>query len=303
MSESEQPNVPETENDTVIILPDGSISTDITIDGTSTICNNCAFASFTEDGNVQTGCLAGRLEKFRDAGVTVHTARTQGQTYHVIDSKTCVYYRNDEWAREVYKDEFTTDEEYDEFMLKTVTSQLDIPYAVLLFIRTTDLDVINQRLDELEAQRVKPKIVTLIDRTHDTDIISGDLMKIMQNRSFTHWRIQVVAAVDHKDAAVIDIAYDNTKKLQYVYYTALEAEHAISLDMSSEFHSSIHDQAKAFSLLTGTGIHGHTVLKIAHAKYNGNSFDIPLEAKLVHYNDSPHLIKKVEDICPSLKIS
>ena len=41
----------------------------------------------------------------------------------------------------------------------------------------------------------------------------------------------------------------------------------------------------------------------AHAKYSGNSFGIPLEEKIKHYDDSVHLIKKAEELCPSLQTS
>ena len=61
---------------------------------------------------------------------------------------------------------------------------------------------------------------------------------------------------------------------------------------------------KVFSvLLPNKNKIGGGALKVAHAKHGGNSFSIPLEDKIKYYNDSPHLIKQVEEICPSLQTS
>ena len=129
-------------------------------------------------------------------------------------------------------------------------------------------------------------------------------MKICQNYKFDHWRIQTVQATDQIDNDIIDLVYDSTKKMKYMFYTILECSHSIPKDMSKDIHKSLHDDMKSFVVLTpnSDGI-GKTVLKVAHEKYSGNSFTIPLEDKIVHYDDAPHLIKKVEEICPSLQVS
>ena len=44
------------------------------------------------------------------------------------------------------------------------------------------------------------------------------------------------------------------------------------------------------------------MLRIAQEKYSGNSFGIKIEDKIKFYEDDVHMIKRVEDLCPSLKI-
>ena len=265
----------------------------------STACRNCFFADYDE--NIQIGCKAGRLEKFSQAGIKIIQLNkdSEGKTSFIIDGKTCVYYRNHEWIESQYKD--LSDEQVKE----KVQSQLRIPYHVLLFVRKgntiKDVDI---RLAELQNQKVPPKMVTLIDRSHTTDIILGEMMKLFQNYSFDHWRVQSIQAVDQVDSDVIDLVSDSTKKIQYMFYMVFECDFPIPSLMSEDLHKSLHDDMKAFVVLQSNknGV-GYGALKAAHAKYTGNSFGISLEDKIIHYEDSPHLIKKVEDICPSLQVS
>jgi hypothetical protein len=264
----------------------------------STACANCIFAE--HEKKIQTGCAAGRLEKFRKANVNlIPIANEEDITSFLIDGKSCVYYRNDKWAKSYYKSSSA------DAILKSVKAELKIPYHVLLFFRSGDsLDDVKARLSELESQDVKPKIVTLIDRSHSTEIMTGDLMKICQTYSFAHWRIQSIQAVDQLDNDVIDLSYDNTKKIQYMFYIVLECGYEIPQKMSKDIHKSLHDDMKAFVVLLPNSQNvGKTALKVAHEKYSGNSFTVPLEDKIEHYDDATHLIRGVEEICPSLQAS
>ncbi len=270
---------------------------DIKVSITSTACANCIFAE--HENKIQVGCAAGRLDKFKDADVNlVPIDNEEGVTSFLIDGKSCVYYRNDKWAKSYYKSSSTKG------ILKSVKNELRIPYHAILFFRKDDsLDDIKDRLSELEGQDVKPKMVTVIDRSHSEEIMTGELMKICKEYSFAHWRIQSIQAVDQIDRDVIDLAYDNTKKIKYMFYIIFETAHSIPKQMSKDIHISLHDKMNSFVILEAntSGI-GYCALKVAHEKYNGNSFTIPLEDKIVHYDDAPHLIKKVEEICPSLQV-
>ena len=129
-------------------------------------------------------------------------------------------------------------------------------------------------------------------------------MSCQKSFSFDHWRIQRIKATDQIDTDIIDLVYDSTKKLTYMFYITLECSTAIPLTMSEEIHKSLHDDMKSFSvLLPNSNNIGRGALKAAHAKHAGNSFAILLEDKIKHFDDSPHLIKKVEEICPSLQTS
>jgi hypothetical protein len=265
----------------------------------STECARCIFATY--DGDVQNGCAAHRLEKFHAADIPIIPFSNQetGTTSFIIDGKTCVYYRNKEWAKKYYDSEDT------DHILTKVKNELIIPYHVILFFKTENsLEDVNNRLAELENQKVKPKILTIIDRSHTEKVMTGKLMKICQNYKFNHWRIQAIQAVDQLDTDIIDLAYDNIKKMKYMFYMVFDCTHPIPLHMSEDIHTALHNDMKTFVFLKPNSHgEGKTVLRAAHEKYSGNAFTIPLEDKIVHYDDAPHLIKKVEEICPSLQVS
>ena len=261
----------------------------------STLCHNCIFADYND--NIQTGCKADRLDKFKKANITISEIVYEDITSYVIEEKVCVYYRNKDWALDHYKN---ID---DQSLVATVSKELRIPYHVLLFVRKNDnIDDVSIRLTELEQQDIKPKMVTIIDRTHALEPMSNQLLTIMRNHSFDYWRVQTIQAIDQLDTDVIDLIYDSTKKIPYMFYISFECQYTIPPTISKEIHTSLHDDMKAFTVLTpNTNNVGAAALKVAHEKHAGNSFTIPLADKIRHYDDAPHLIKKVEEICPSLQ--
>ena len=261
----------------------------------STLCHNCVFADY--DSNSQTGCKADRLDKFKKANITISEMVYEDSTSYVIEEKMCVYYRNKNWALEHYKN---ID---DKNLVETVRKELRIPYHALLFVRQNDsIDNVGMRLTELEKQDIKPKMVTIIDRTHSTYPITNQLLSMARNHSFDYWRVQTIQAIDQIDTDVVDLIYDNTKTIPYMFYICFECQHTIPSTVSKEIHTSVHDDMKAFTvLIPNTNNVGGGALKTAHEKHAGNSFTIPLADKIKHYDDAPHLIKKVEEICPSLQ--
>ena len=261
----------------------------------STLCHNCIFADY--NNNIQTGCKADRLDKFKKANITISEIVYEDVTSYVIEEKVCVYYRNKDWALDHYKN---TD---DKNLVAIVSKELRIPYHVLLFVRKNDnIDDVSIRLTELEQQDIKPKMVTIIDRTHALEPMSNQLLTIMRNHSFAYWRVQTIQAIDQLDTDIIDLIYDNTKKIPYMFYICFECQYTIPPTISKEIHTSLHDDMKAFTVLTpNTNNVGAAALKVAHEKHAGNSFTIPLADKIRHYDDATHLIKKVEEICPSLQ--
>lgn len=272
-------------------------SNEIQISATSTSCQDCVF-SIVEDGS-QTGCMAGQVDKFRNAGIEVLEVFNEEQgEFYIIKDKLCPYYRPFE-----IKEHFNiTPEE----LLENIKAQLKIPYHIVIFLRKKDsIDDLKKRLDELHSQKVKPRLVTVIDRSHEVqeDVRSGEIIKLFHNHySFDYWRTQTATARDQVDSDLIDLCYDNTKKAKYFFYMVFEASMPIPLCLSEEIHTSLHDKMISFVALTpnGDGV-GGGALKLAHAKYGGNSFQIPLEEKIKHYDDSVHLIIKAEELCPSLR--
>ena len=269
------------------------------------------------------GCKANRLERFKKANISVIEMNDEEDghetTSFIIEGKTCVYYRNKS-LRDMMVEKYS-----DEDMLQFIKKQLWIPYHVILFMRSVDtLDDLKLRLSELENQKIKPNVVTVVDCLHNNiDSLSlespsqmrhienffvrrqgSQVMKACQEHAFNHWRLQTIQDISKTDADIVDLVYDSTKDMNYLFYISLECSHSIPSTLSEEIHASIHDDMKTFSvLLPNNNNIGRGALKIAHKKHAGNSFGIALDEKIKFYDDSPQLIKKVEEICPSLQTS
>jgi|GEM_PF-3484536 hypothetical protein len=262
----------------------------------TTSCRKCVFADY--EGKTQVGCTAGRMEVFKKNGVDFICVGDEEETYYLIKDKACPYFRHVDGCEELLKSK-TIDE-----LKEMVKSSLKMPYHVLIFLRKEDsLEDLEQRLSELEQQAVKPKIVSVIDRTHSGIDLTPKIVGLFHNKyTFDTWRTQRVAAIDRSDYEVIDVCYDNTKNLKYFFYIMFEASRPIPDSFSEEIHYAVQEEMKSFVILEPNSYgNGKAVLKMAHAKYAGNSFDIDLKDKIIHYDDAAHLIRKVEDLCPSLR--
>jgi hypothetical protein len=270
----------------------------------TTSCRRCVFAEYKTDPQSgyaeQTGCAAGRFDAFEENGVDLIFVEEDKEKFYLVKDKACIYFRHVDAYAQILKANSI------EEIKERVASSLKIPYHVLIFLRQWDtIADLEQRLVELEQQAVKPKIVSVIDRTHSEVDITPQVVGLFHNKySFEHWRTQRVTAQDMLDITITDVCYDNTKSMKYFFYTIFEASTPIPASFSAEIHHYVQDKMKSFVMLEPNSKgNGKTVLKMAHEKYAGNSFEIELEKKLVHYDDGAHLIRKVEDVCPSLRTS
>ena len=261
----------------------------------TTCCRQCVFAEYED--NVQTGCAAGRFEVFNKNGIDLVYAEDEEKKFYLVKDKACIYFRHIDTCAEIIKKKTVSE------IKDLISSSLKMPYHVLVFLREGDsLADLECRLSELEQQAVKPKIVSVIDRTHSEVDLTPKIVGLFHNKyAFDNWRTQRVAAIDRSDHEIIDVCYDNTKRLKYFFYTIFETSKPIPASFSEEIHYSVQEEMKSFVLLEPNSCgNGKTVLKMAHAKYGGNSFDIDLKDKLIHYDDGANLIRKVEELCPSL---
>ena len=262
----------------------------------STSCKNCCFAEY--QGKTQTGCKLDRLKKYEQLeGATVVEAFDDDKEFYVIKNKICVYYRNNEFINEL---ELGNDED----ILRRVKSELKAPYHMLVMFRENDTQAELERCVESAAhQKIKPKVFTVINK-FNTNVEASQIMQIVNHHGFDYWRVQNAANLEFEwDRDLVDLSYDSTKKHKYLFYAAFEAIEGIPPTFSEEIHDAMYEDLQSFSCLRpNVNNNGLTVLRIAQEKYSGNSFGIKIEDKIKFYEDDVHMIKRVEDLCPSLKI-
>jgi hypothetical protein len=261
----------------------------------STSCKNCYFAEYKD--NTQTGCCLDRLEKYKNINAEVIEAYDDDKEFYVIQDKICVYYRNHEFIEELGLSD-------SEDILRTIKSELHAPYHLILFFRENDTQAdLEKCIQGASNQKIKPKVFTVINK-FNRHVEASKIMEIVNHYGFDYWRIQNAANLEFEwDRDLIDLSYDSTKKHKYLFYTVFETLQGIPFSFSEEIHDSMYEDLQVFScLLPNKNENGLTVLRIAQEKYSGSSFGIKVEEKIKFYDDDSHLIKKVEDLCPSLKI-
>ena len=261
----------------------------------STSCKNCYFAEYKD--KTQSGCKLNRLEKYRNLNANVVEAYDDDKEFYVIQDKICVYYRNQEFIEELQ----LVDEEG---ILKKIKSELHAPYHLILFFRENDTEKdLEHCIESAASHHIKPPVFTVINK-FNKNVDPPRIMEIANHHGFNHWRIQNAANLEYEwDRDLIDLSYDSTKKHKYLFYTVFETLQGIPFSFSEEIHDAMYEELQAFSCLTpNDNGNGLTVLRIAQEKYSGSSFGIKIEEKIQFYEDDSHLIKKVEDLCPSLKI-
>ena len=70
---------------------------------TATPCKMCAFSEYTD--GVQSGCAAGRIDRFRELGEVAEVKESDDKTYSVV-SRFCNYFRTEKWTEDKEKDEY-----------------------------------------------------------------------------------------------------------------------------------------------------------------------------------------------------
>ena len=69
-----------------------------------TSCKDCAFSVYSD--KTQTGCSAGMLDKYKDAGAEViEVYDDSDKEFFVINNKLCTHHRDKEWAKQYTKSE------------------------------------------------------------------------------------------------------------------------------------------------------------------------------------------------------
>ena len=98
------------------------------------------------------------------------------------------------------------------------------------------------------------------------------------------------------------MTFDSNKDKPYPFYITFKVGQEISKNFSKEFNDSILIKMMQLGFVKPIDdLHGMIVNKIAHKKHAGNSFGIPLEDKILKYEqDGEKFIFEVKDVCPSL---
>tara|TARA_R110002110_G_scaffold37253_6_gene123267 strand:- start:6082 stop:6978 length:897 start_codon:yes stop_codon:yes gene_type:complete len=231
-----------------------------------TSCKNCVFSIENEEGN-QTGCKLGRIEKYRERGVTIVEARNEESEFYGIET-WCNAYRGEPWGI-ANKDE-------DLISLVKLETTPNVSFIVLVkdsvdgFEKTID-SILNQ--NEAKTARIvvahggREADVDYLELIHKcNDLLGGKIDYKVQN-----------LMPDMSQEEIIDEAFDN---LVNGYYSIVECGKEVPEDLIQVLHRNLHDELKNVGLVKAhDGINGLTVQCVLHKFLVGNN-GASIETKL-----------------------
>jgi hypothetical protein len=265
-----------------------------------TPCKECVFAKY--DGNTQIDCSIGKLQQYRDAGITIHEVEDDfGKEFFLVDGRFCMCFRNEEVMKN-HPHETWTD---------VVKKQNVIPYHLILIVEKEDtLEDVQRVLRQLKFQHVKPKFITLINKQYtaysenpDKYILPSLLLKAVQDIDFIAIsRMRNIYDDTLSDRYLIDIVFDNSKNLPLPFYVVFQIKFGIPKNFTKEFNEAIFDKMLQIGFSRPIDdINGMIVNNTAHKKYAGNSFHENLENKIANLEENgKSFIYNTKEICPSI---
>jgi hypothetical protein len=265
-----------------------------TIEQVHTACVDCIFAE--KANQTQTGCNFGRLEAYKEKGAEIIDAYDEhGNEFSVINGKMCLYKRTKEWGELVPKKKWK----------QSVVEQIKMRYhALISFNPDHTLEQLHQTMESLNSQENPPVLISIMSQSN---LLPTQIIEYLNSKDYPNleWRLQTFLDKELHERQTIDLAIDTTKKLvKIVFYIVFQAGFETPKEMSSEIQKYFVDDMQhaifAFGREDGNGMLVSFPFHIQHA---GNSFNIKIEDKLREFEEGAEAyFRKIEDICPSLKM-
>jgi hypothetical protein len=246
------------------------------ISAISTICKNCLFAIY--DNKTQIGCALDRTDKVDQHPIfELIEAEDEEKEFYILNNHICPYQRTDSWE---YSDT--------ENIIEKVNEEVYMPWAAVLFYKSTDIQSLDERVKELNSQKVKPKIVSLVIGYEEIEPAKFQTIVQTMNDNFPIWYLRKSIEKDIPDRFNFDLCFDKMRKHRFMFYGCFNSNQPIDLDYYEKIHKFVIDDMNSYGIIKNIhddeDIHHITVSKITHLKYGGNSNGVPLEYKIAYEN-------------------
>lgn len=261
-----------------------------------TSCKDCIFS--IKEENKQIGCKMDRL-KYHE----VVEAYDDDAEFYVINESFCLYYRTK--ALMEYLD-------IPESLWESTTkSQVKVNLHVILLLNKDDKkeDLINA-LRALKSQIYPPTMVTVVNKQYvaysenpDQYEKPSELYKCLIDSGFNKITFKNIYDSEISDREIIDLIYDNTSNLPLPLYMVFEVGYKIPLDFMKDLDDAIINKLMSINFAYPIDhINGMIVSKVAHQKYSGNAFNIPIEEKIKQAEcNLDKIMFNIKDICPTIR--
>ena len=232
----------------------------------SSSCKLCLFAKY--DGNTQIGCEFNRTEKINNHPVyELIEAFDEEKNFYVLNNHICPYQRTHHW---IHADSPNKKE--------LVEKEVYMKWSAILLGHQQPVEMIQQRLEELYVQKIKPSVITLV---LDQYIRIEEIFKMMDKYSGI-WYLQNNIEPDLDERFNNNLAFEKMKRHKFLFYGVFQVDKSISPNFYDRIHKYVIDDMNQYAVIKhNDSIHEMVVSKLIHTKYSGNAHDMNLEDKVI----------------------
>jgi len=256
-----------------------------------TICRDCAFSVY--DGDTQTGCLLGKIDKF-DAQDTeiLEVYDETNKEFYVIKGRVCVFWRGGDW-----KKQHTNRKNWENIVNKETMIRMN---ANIYLDKTSTLKDLDKTVDSIHNGLLKPSQLTIINNASPIERL---ILARVGIQSGLKWRVENIDDGGDADRyRCIDIAIRKTSAKDCNYYFVFDAGQVVPTNFISDINKSLNIDMNRFLALKGKDGNGD-VGQIHMYKQIGGNRDKPFMDKIKTTTRSqgcPHLLQKTSEIVSSM---
>jgi hypothetical protein len=258
-----------------------------------TVCQTCIFATYEDptDDALQTGCLAGRLDKFKETGVElIEYEDEHGHKFFGIPNRLCVYYRNKNWLdRQPEEDD----------KVAIVRDEITLRMEAIIYINSkSNFQDMGLTVDSLSRGKIKPTTITFCDHKN---IKPSTFRKWVEGRcNKMGWRAEHIREPKSDFLRCVDICM---KRVKTQFVSVFSAGFKVPEDFISSLDIALNDDMERFLYLEPIdGKNGMVVQRVVSKNYRGNAVN-PLLEKLREESleqECPEMVRKITELVPSM---
>ena len=265
-----------------------------------TACKYCIFSE--KQGNLQTGCKYGNLEKFKNAGCEIIEAEDQDEQFFVIKNRLCMALRRSPWG------ESLSDEEKINKVRKDITTRI----TCILVVKETENNIENivKTFKSAIAQKIKFQNIHFILEKKSSIKIGSLMNAIKPIECDIQWFVKQMV---HDDFSFKDGIDEIVEKEKSVFSAIFFSGFSIPEDFVQSIDKSINDDLNRFIMLKPYKENGLVFQNKSFKIFGGNKDAINEELKvnfssilekvdfIAKDQNLTNLIGDIESICHSIK--
>ena len=236
----------------------------------STDCQHCIWALTDKEGN-QKGCLAGRLDRFREAGAWVGKESPEDTHYQV--EGVCNLHRTTEWSH--YDEDFeeSTLFDKDDLYLTKASDEIKTTFGIVIYDGDETHENLEQTIDSIRHTTYdKTKIQIVIAATgHKKNIY--EYLRIVDSLKGNGFNIELILNSEASPKSLIDFkAFDGC--VSSAYFAVCNSGATIATSTLSRIEDHLNGKVEKVMTFSQNSLFGivdfimKTVVRSEYLKYN-----------------------------------